>query len=133
MTMFGVDTNVLLRIFVTEDDVSQSSKATAFAGDLGPGRSIYVNDIVLVELLWTLRSQYGFGRGKLLDLVHALLERTEVEFADREAVKGALHFAMQGADFSDALIALGNSGAGCAHTVTFDQNAAKFVPGMELL
>jgi predicted nucleic-acid-binding protein len=92
MTMFGVDTNVLLRIFVTDDDVSQSGKANAFAGDLGPDKSIYVNDIVLVELLWTLRSQYGFGRGKLLDLVHALLERTEVEFTDRDAVRGALHF-----------------------------------------
>ena len=134
MTAYGIDTNVLLRIFVTDDDVAQSKRAIAFASELGQNNgTIYVNDIVLVELLWTLRTQYGFKRTQRLDLVRALLERTEVEFADREAVKGALAFARQGADFSDALIALSNSAARCAHTFTFDQDAAKSIPSMELL
>src|SRR5919108_1739960 len=129
MTAFGIDTNVLLRIFINDDDVAQSKRAIAFAGELVRNNgTIYVNDIVLVELLWTLRTQYGFKRAQRLDLVHALLERTEVEFANREAVENALAFARRGADFSDALIALSNSAAGCLQTLTFDQNAAKSAP-----
>lgn len=38
----------------------------------------------------------------------------------------------QGA-FADIFVALRNRNAGCASTMTFDEKAAKHIPGMELL
>ena len=37
------------------------------------------------------------------------------------------------ADFADVMIALRNRELGAATTVTFDESAAKSIPGMELL
>lgn len=132
MNLVGVDTNVLLRA-VTDDDPRQSALVRRFlTGE--DDRQIFVNSIVLVELVWTLRTQFGYPRERILDLVAAFLERTDIEFSDRESVVLALDICRRRKlDLADAMIAAGNLAAGCRHTLTFDRNAAQSIPGMELL
>ncbi len=130
MSLVGVDTNVLLRAVVDDDPRQTTLVRTFLEGD----QQVFVNTIVLIELVWALRTQMGFPRERVLDLIGALMERSDIEFSDRESVLLALGICRrQKVDFADAIIAVSNTAAGCRHTLTFDQKAAKAIPAMELL
>lgn len=101
--MIAVDTNVVLR-YILQDDEKQSPKASRlFEGD----DKILITDVVLVETLWTLKGQrYGLSKDKLVDVVQALIEDSNIVFEDGQAVWCALddYINASGSDFSDALI-----------------------------
>lgn len=106
--MIAVDTNVLLR-YLLEDDEAQSSRAARL---IDGGRDVLVSDVVLAETLWTLKGKkYRLDRRALADVVHALFEEPSLRFENPHVVWRALHDfrggrdgSYEGADFADALI-----------------------------
>ncbi|MGB7414193.1 MAG: type II toxin-antitoxin system VapC family toxin [Thermosynechococcaceae cyanobacterium] len=120
--MKGLDTNFLVR-YITKDDLTQWQIVsdyldTAYTnGDL-----CLINNIVLCELVWVLRSAYKFPK---LDIV-STLEKIAVSdifvFEDEPTFQAAIEQFKQGsADFSDYLIGQTNQNAGCSETATFDR------------
>lgn len=128
----GVDTNVLLRLFV-DDDSMQTAVARAFFQSRSLQSPVYVSWIVLVELVWTLRSRYGYAMPDILDVVAGLCQRPDVRVDRLDLILGAVERAQAGAGFPDALIALGNEAAGCDRTLTFDRDACRRLEPMVLL
>ena len=133
MARIGVDTNILVRLFV-KDDAEQSASVARLVRALEEEDVFFINIVVLIETLWTLRRQYGYRKSQLLALVQALLERGDLEIDQYEIVGNAINLSrLLGADISDALIGELNRLSGCDRTLTFDAKAAKTVPGMELV
>lgn len=129
--MIGVDTNVLLRL-ATNDDAAQVKTITRWLAAHAPDESLYVNQIVLVESLWTLKSSYGYGRDDIAKFVDALLGNAKFEIEDAAIVDDALGLFESGkADFPDCLIFSRNAPQ-CATTITFDR-ATRGLPGCALL
>ena len=131
--MIGLDTNALLRL-LTDDDAAQAElvRNRLAALDATP-ESVLLNNVVLVETLWTLRRLYGFERSELQDLMEQLLSASTFCFENRQVVAQASKlFQSSTADFSDCLIAAQNAALGCESTVTFDK-AMTGLPGVELL
>lgn len=131
--MKAVDTNVLLR-YLVGDDEKQSSAAGVFMRGRTADDPAFVSLIVLAELVWALRAHYGYPHEKVHALLTALIKTAEVALEDEEFLSLLItgDDAIKG-DIADHLIAHSASRAGCSTTVTFDRKAAKFVPGMELL
>ena len=131
--MIALDTNVLVRL-VTRDNEGQAQRAKAVfdsQGDVHGG--LFVSDIVLVELCWTLSRSYGLERADIARTVHALLNNNCISFESPLAVRNALNnFETTTADFPDCLIVAKADHAGCKHTLTFDQRM-KILPGVQLL
>jgi len=133
MARIGVDTNILVRLFV-KDDAEQFASVARLVRTLKEDDVFFINIIVLIETLWTLSRQYGYRKSQLLTLVQALLERRDLEIDQYEIVGNAINLSrLLGADISDALIGELNRLSACDRTLTFDTKAAKTVPGMELL
>jgi predicted nucleic-acid-binding protein len=133
MARIGVDTNILVRLFV-KDDAEQFASVVQLVRTLEEDDVFFINIVVLIETLWTLRRQYGYRKSQLLALVQALLERGDLEIDQYEIVGNAINLSrLLGADISDALIGELNRLSGCDRTLTFDTKAARKVPGMELL
>lgn len=131
--MIGIDTNVLLRLYLA-DDPAQGEAARAFVEGLSEDNQGYVSVITLVELVWTLRNRYRIERERVVELVSGLLESRDIRLEDEALVEVAIDHALRGkGELPDLLTALRNLDAGCRHTITFDRGAAKAVPGMELL
>ena len=131
--MIGLDTKALIRL-LTEDDAAQ---AAALRKRLAPldatPESMLLNNVVLVETLWTLRRVYEFDRATLVDLMEQLLSVHTFCFEDRATVtQAATLFASSAADFSDCLIAVQNARLGCEVTLTFDKGM-RSLPQVELL
>jgi len=129
--VIGIDTNVLLRL-ATADEPRQVKKITHWLATQAPDAPLYVNQIVLVEALWTLKSSYGFERANLALFVDALLGNPAFEIEEASLVDDALGLFEAGkADFPDCLIFASNA-RHCAATLTFDR-AARGLTGCVVL
>lgn len=129
--MIGLDSNVLLRLFI-DDNPAQTEQALRLVARLDEDEPGFVSLIALVETVWTLRRQLLFKRTAIMELVNNLLNSRELRLQESEVVAMALDaMAASKADFADCLIGLLNQKAGCSRTYTFDRRAASGAPGME--
>ncbi len=85
--MISIDTNVLLR-YLLQDDEAQSKKANKlFSGQY----KILITDIVLAETIWTLKGKkYKFTKEQLLMVIDGLFSDMSVNFEDGQSVWRAL-------------------------------------------
>ena len=121
--MIGWDTNVLLRLF-TSDNPEQTTAAVKLLNGCGPS-SIRLTNIVIAELVWTLVRHYKRQKHEIVEVVERLLEQEELVLENRSAIMIALRSFEHGkADFSDYFIGALNDEAGAVPTFTFDRKAA---------
>ncbi|HWA17628.1 MAG TPA: type II toxin-antitoxin system VapC family toxin [Devosia sp.] len=131
--MIGVDSNVLVRVLVG-DAPEQSRRAVAFLSQRSQEDPAYVSEVVLVEIIWVLQRAYGYTRDAVLVALTTLFESANLLVARQELMQLAIRMSLEtGADLADSVIAALAVDAGAAKTVTFDRDAARRIPGMELL
>lgn len=130
--MIALDTNVLLR-FIVRDDDEQYRSAKRLVDRLTVEQPGFLTTVVLVEMIWVLSSGYKATKGQLIEVLQRLLNSRELIFENRDAVTAATEdFVSRSVDFADALISHTAVLAGCTETVTFDR-AAALNAGMRLL
>ena len=110
--MIAIDTNVLLR-YLLWDDKAQAAKADKL---INGSISVLITDVVLAEVLWTLKGKkYRLDKTAMVGVLDSLFEEPNVCFEDGQTVWQALNDYRQAkpvkvgskkkeADFSDALI-----------------------------
>ncbi len=132
--MKGIDTNVLAR-YLVQDEPAQSRLASQFVEKVSrEGDTIFINLVVLCELVWVLQGAFKVEKEVLVDTLSKILIAKEFNVESPDIAKKALElFRTASVDFSDALIAAKNTALGCKKTVTFDQKAAKKLNAFELL
>jgi predicted nucleic-acid-binding protein len=144
--MIAIDTNVLLR-YLLQDDEAQAKRASAVI--LG-NQPVLITDVVLVETIWTLKGKrYRLGREAIINTINRLFEEPNLVFEDKQTIWRSLvdfrnikPFKSGGkrkeADFSDALIVnkarfiVMERGAEFGGAYTFDI-AAQQLPGARKL
>ena len=131
--MIGIDTNILVR-FLVVDDPAQNEAAKAFLAERSAENPAYISSITLAETVWVLHRRLKYPLAAVISALRGLLASEEliIEHADElgQLLEGDR---MPETDLADYLIAWAGMRAGCTHTVTFDQLAAKAVSSMELL
>lgn len=100
--MIAVDTNVLLRYLLGDDEVQSAKSRQLFDS----GKLVLITDVVLAESLWTLIGRkYGATKEELIFVVEKLLRDPNICFEDNEVVWQAMEaYRDSSADFADALI-----------------------------
>ena len=127
--MLGIDTNVLVRFLVRDDDVQFEKVRKLIKREIAAGRRVFINQLVLMETEWVLRSRYVVPKTQIIEAISGLLNATDVQFEDESAIEEALFIWKDStADFADCLIGAKNRRMGCRATATFDVKAAK-LPG----
>ena len=124
--MIGIDTNILLRLWLNDDPAQNKRIDALLAGHGGTPGSLLVTDVVLVEAVWTLRSAFDQDKNAQLIAVRSLLDETAFAFEDREAVAGAVTLFEAGScGFADCLGVAKHVRQGCDFTATFDRGMRK--------
>jgi predicted nucleic-acid-binding protein len=119
----GLDTNVLLRVFIADDDRSQHARAMSLMRSVE--LPVFVNAIVLSEATWTLSKRFELARDDIAGFVENVLASSAFTVADASVAQRALAMYRDGkADYADYLIAEANVDAGCERTATFDRFAS---------
>jgi predicted nucleic-acid-binding protein len=131
--MIAVDTNVVVRLLV-EDDAAQAAKARRlFDAQASEDGSLWLSDVVLVEVSWVLSRAYERSRADIAAALRALANHATVALESTEAVREAVALYEQGpADFADCLLVSKARLRGCAQVTTFDRKM-RDLPGVVLL
>ena len=110
--MIAVDTNVLLR-YLLHDDEAQAARADAV---FDAAETLLITDVVLVETVWTLAGRkYRLAKAELVAVLERLFSEPNIRFEDDQVVWRALQAyrsaapadenrLVKGAGFADALI-----------------------------
>lgn len=127
--MLGVDTNVLVRFLVRDDEVQFEKARKLIKREVAAGRRVFISHLVLLETEWVLRSRYSLPKNLIIEAISRLLDATDVRFEDEPTIEEALFMWKDAtADFADCLIGAKNRRLGCRATATFDAKASK-LPG----
>ena len=128
--MTSVDTNVLVRILVDDAGaVEQMEKARALLAASG---TVYVTQIVQVELVWVLESAYGFDKASVCRALDHIQHHQQFSLQSLDCFNAALDsFKKNSADFSDCLI-LAESVLQQSKLATFDKKLGR-LKGVERL
>lgn len=131
--MASLDTNVLVRYLVQDDDLQLAAAKKLIRAALRAGETLYIPMTVMLELEWVLRSSFGFEKEQVTTTVSSLLASAELSFESEAALEIALAlYKKNSADFADCVhIALSHV-AGESPLWTFDRAASK-IDGAKLL
>lgn len=131
--MGAVDTNLLIRCIVQDDQHQCDAVSRLRRQYLQVGCRLFVPVTVLLELEWVLRSCFGYDKVKIIDAMTSILDAQDLH-CDRETAMGdALAvFQLSDADFADCMHARIAAWEEQGPLHTFDRRAAA-LPGAELL
>jgi predicted nucleic-acid-binding protein len=131
--MIGLDTNILVRV-LTRDDETQAEKAKALLDKhADEDGALFVSDVVLAELAWTLERTYGLQRAEIAEAIRAMADNATLGFESRAVLRDAHElFVKERAGFADCLIVAKAQAAGCSSFVTLDKGM-RGLPGVEAL
>jgi predicted nucleic-acid-binding protein len=121
--MIGIDTNVLIRLVVS-DDADQAAAARSLVARHA-AESLWVDRVVLSEFVTVLERRYKMIRTDIADTVDDLLSADEFIVEDADCAEAALVAYRGGRDFADALIGAAGRKNGCRTTYTFDADATR--------
>lgn len=126
--MIALDTNVLVRLFVADDEFQAARAARVVAAE----ERVFVAKTVVLEFVWVLSAVYETPRAGVIRALETLAGLEKVELEDRSAVEQAIALFMQGLeDFADALHLCSSLGA--TTFATFDRkliNKARKLDGV---
>lgn len=124
--MLGIDTNVLVRFLVRDDEAQFEKARKLIKREVAAGNGVFVNQLVLLETEWVLRSRYAVTKSQIIEAISNLLDATDVQFEDEPTIEEALFIWKEStADFADCLIGAKNRRLGCRATASFDVKATK--------
>ncbi len=124
--MIAIDTNVLVR-YITQDNLEQYKKSVELLESYkGIAGSIFVNNVVLCEMVWVLERGYKYSRNQILSTINFMASTHEFAFENHGCIWLALeNYETSKVDFSDCLIAQINLNHGYKNTFTFDRQASE--------
>ena len=125
--MIALDTNVLVRFLVRDDEKQAQVVYARFKQAESARDALFVTLLVVLETVWVLESVYDKSRKEILDSFDELKDMPILEFEKVQVLQSWLSEGMKSnADLSDLLIALAAQSCGCSGGFTFDKKAAKF-------
>ncbi len=124
--MAVLDTNLLVRYLVQDDDAQLAAVKKLIRTALRAGETLFVPITVMLELEWVLRANFKFNKDQVTAVLSNLLAAAELTFESEAATEIALAlYKKSRADFSDCVhIALAHV-AGHGPLWTFDVAASK--------
>ena len=124
--MIAVDTNVIIRFLVRDDEKQAKVVYARLRRAEAERERLFVPLAVVLETIWVLGSAYNKSRAEILDAIQDMRQMHVFEF-ERDEVIERLVSEGRGtkADLADMLIAHSSQSSGCESGITIDREAAR--------
>jgi predicted nucleic-acid-binding protein len=127
--MIGLDTNVLVRFLVRDDEVQFERARRLIQRETGRGEPVLISLLVLLKTEWVLRSRYELAKSDIAGAFSGLLDSAELLFEDEACIEQALYMWKDSpTQFADCLIGARHWALECRATASFDAKALR-LPG----
>ncbi len=125
--MKALDTNVLVRFLVKDDEQQAQVVYRKFKQAEAKKDIFFIPVLVVLETVWVLESVYEVTRQEILDAIDQLLAMPILKFEVQSAVRSFVSSARENkTDLTDLLIAHCARSSGCECVITFDRRASNF-------
>ena len=125
--MKGIDTNILVRFLVGDDEFQAKKVYAIFKKAEASKYELFVPLLVILELVWVLESVYKIERKEIIDSISDLLLMPILKFEQQSALQHFIYSAPNNSyDLSDLIIAHSAKEQGCETVMTFDRKASKY-------
>ena len=103
--MIGLDTNVLLRYLIEDDQKQTEQAANLILKTVKEKEELYISDIVLCEMVWVLKRSYHKSRTEIIEILRTIFKSDSLVFDSYPRLNKTLDAFENGkGDFSDYLI-----------------------------
>ena len=124
--MMAVDTNVLVRFLVADDEVQAKKVHKLFKKAEASRETFLVPILVVLELLWVLESAYAIQRHEILDSLNDLMMMPVLDFESQGAIRDFIQHGKECKnDLPDLLIGHCAKARGVSDVLTFDRKASR--------
>lgn len=114
-----LDTNVLIR-HLTGDPPAQARRATAF---LAAAEELLLPDLIVTEVVYVLESYYEVERGRVAELVRAIIGFPAVVVVGQALLLRALEvYEVDRLDFAEAYLVASAEASGVGKIASFDRS-----------
>ena len=118
-----IDANILLR-YLTDEPPEQAERVARLFGWISAGEvRVWLEDVVLAEVIWTLSSYYRISKREITGWLLEVLAQEAIKARDRDVLRVALVlFQEKNVDFVDALVAAQMLDDGESDIYSFDRD-----------
>lgn len=122
--MIAVDTNLLVRVMVNDDEKQVAASLRALEG----GAPVLLLNSVILESAWVLESVFGVSAADIGKALALVMAKPAVILESPHAVE-ALKWYAGGMDMADAIHLAGAADRQCEKLLTFDKDFARRAKG----
>ena len=102
--MIGLDTNVLVRFLVRDDEEQFERACKLIRRQAQDGQPVRISLLVLLETEWVLRSRYKLKKGEILSAFSDLLSVVDMSFEDEPSARVTRYCLQSICDRCDGLL-----------------------------
>lgn len=128
-----VDTNILLRLLVRDDEAQHAACVSLLREAKRRGVTLHLLPVALLEVVWVLEKVYRYPRPRVREIVEAVLNTPELKVEKDSVFRRALAaYEGGGIKFADALMAHWGLDGELSAVYTFDVKEFKKIDGLEV-
>ncbi len=121
--MIAIDTNIVVRIFV--DDLN-TTQVTAARNLVKKAKTIYLTQIVLVEMVWVLSRAYELNKSQIFSILGEIQNNVAFSVENEKQFSEAISLYKEyNTDFSDCMILAQVKEIGLKQIYSFDKKFQK--------
>ncbi len=123
MSSIAIDTNVLVRLFVNDDEAQQNTAVEL----LEQAESVIIPTTVLIETVWVLNRSYKIPLADILALLRDFVSSVPKLVVQENEIEAGFSVMAHNGDFADGVNAFCGAMLGADQFVTFDKQAARIL------
>ena len=128
-----IDTSVILRLLVKDDDVKIKASEKLLRDAKKNGIALHMLPVAVLETVWVLEKVYIFDRKTIREIVEAILNTPELSVEMEDVFRNALAaYESKNIKFADAVMGYWGLERGFTTVYTYDEKDFKRVEGLEV-
>lgn len=106
MNKFLVDTNVLIRLIVKDDEIKFNTIVNLVEKVENNELTLIIPTVVIAECCWVLKSYYKLDKQEISEYLVDIIESENVEAEEDISIDALRLYANKNVDFADALLSV---------------------------
>jgi len=132
MTKAFVDTSVILRILIKDDELKARAAVNLLKSAGEKGLILYLLPVAVLETVWVLEKVYAFPRKEVREVVEAILNTPELKVEQEAVFRKALKtYVEKNIKFADAVMGYWGLDKGYTTVFTYDEKDFRRIEGLE--
>ena len=128
-----IDTSVILRILVKDDDIKRKASEKLIKEAKQKGITLFMPPVAVLETVWVLEKVYKYDRKTVREFVEAILNTPHLKIEMEDVFKKAIEvYESKNVKFADAVMGYWGLERNAAVAYTYDERDFKRIAGLEV-